>query len=139
MRCGQQEPTQTAHPSAHQHPAMLNAIATGRRSPAEALMVHRVQIWVGSKQKQLQLGSMQLMHEYVPQATLMLAVLVPLLEPMGLKTAAPGVLSSHSCPGNRVPAAGPARRAASTVQLCPGNTAELQQPCSRAAQPRRHR
>ena len=49
-----------------------------------------MQIWVGSKQKQLQLGSMQLMHEYVPQATLMLAILVPLLEPMGLQNPGPG-------------------------------------------------
>ena len=32
--------------------------------------------------------------QYVPQATLMLAILVPLLEPLGLRTAAPGVICS---------------------------------------------
>ena len=43
-----------------------------------------MQVWAGSKQKQLEAGSMQLMHQYVPLAAGMLAVLVPLFEPLGL-------------------------------------------------------
>ena len=42
------------------------------------------QVWAGSKQKQLEAGSMQLMHQYVPLAVVMLAVLVPIFEPLGL-------------------------------------------------------
>ncbi len=34
------------------------------------------QIWAGSKQKELGLGSMQLLHQYVPLAAMLLAVLV---------------------------------------------------------------
>jgi solute carrier family 35 protein E3 len=41
------------------------------------------QIWAGVKQKELGLGSMQLLHQYIPLAALFLAVLVPLFEPMG--------------------------------------------------------
>lgn len=42
------------------------------------------QVWAGSKQKELQTGSMQLLHQYTPLAAVMLAVLVPVLEPVGL-------------------------------------------------------
>ncbi|KAK9813049.1 hypothetical protein WJX72_008061 [[Myrmecia] bisecta] len=42
------------------------------------------QVWAGSKQKELQVGSMQMLHEYSPLAALMLGVLVPVLEPLGL-------------------------------------------------------
>jgi solute carrier family 35 protein E3 len=42
------------------------------------------QIWAGSKQKELRASSMQLLHQYTPQAALMLAVLVPMFEPLGL-------------------------------------------------------
>lgn len=41
------------------------------------------QIWAGVKQKELGLGSMQLLHQYVPLAAIILALLVPLFEPMG--------------------------------------------------------
>ena len=42
----------------------------------------------GSKQKELGLGSMQLLHQYVPLAALLLGILVPLCEPMGWAPAA---------------------------------------------------
>ncbi|KAL3132226.1 hypothetical protein ABBQ32_008815 [Trebouxia sp. C0010 RCD-2024] len=42
------------------------------------------QVWVGSKQRELQTGSMQLLHQYTPLSALMLAVLVPMMEPIGL-------------------------------------------------------
>lgn len=41
------------------------------------------QIWAGAKQKELGLGSMQLLHQYVPLAGTMLGALVLVLEPMG--------------------------------------------------------
>ena len=41
------------------------------------------QIWVGSKQKELDANSSQLLHAYTPQATVLLAILVPIFEPMG--------------------------------------------------------
>lgn len=41
------------------------------------------QIWAGSKQKELQASSTQLLHQYTPQAALLLGVLIPLMEPVG--------------------------------------------------------
>jgi len=43
------------------------------------------QIWVGSKQKELEANSSQLLLAYTPQATVLLAILVPIFEPMGWK------------------------------------------------------
>ncbi len=41
------------------------------------------QIWVGSKQKELEANSSQLLLAYTPQAALLLGVMVPVFEPMG--------------------------------------------------------
>ena len=41
------------------------------------------QIWAGVKQKELGLGSMQLLHQYVPIAATLLGTLALILEPMG--------------------------------------------------------
>jgi solute carrier family 35 protein E3 len=41
------------------------------------------QIWAGSRQKELAMGSMQLLHQYVPLAAGLLAILVPIFEPVG--------------------------------------------------------
>ena len=43
-----------------------------------------MQVWIGTKQKELEAGSMQLMHQYTPWATGLLAVLIPVFEPLGL-------------------------------------------------------
>lgn len=51
---------------------------------AAILVTAMYQVWAGSKQKELQTSSMQLLHQYTPLAALMLAVLVPVLEPVGL-------------------------------------------------------
>lgn len=51
------------------------------------VMTALYQIWAGSKQKELKASSMQLLHAYTPQAALMLGILVPLCEPMGLSAA----------------------------------------------------
>ena len=42
------------------------------------------QIWAGSKQKELGAGSMQLMHQFQPHATCLLALMVASMEPVGL-------------------------------------------------------
>ncbi|KAK9842031.1 hypothetical protein WJX81_004974 [Elliptochloris bilobata] len=42
------------------------------------------QIWAGAKQKELGAGSMQLMHQFAPHATALLAGLVVSVEPLGL-------------------------------------------------------
>lgn len=51
-----------------------------------------MQVFAGSKQKQLEVGSMALMSGYTPIASVMLAILVPLLEPMGFTNPAPDTL-----------------------------------------------
>ena len=48
------------------------------------------QIWAGSKQKELGAGSMQLMHQFAPHATGLLAALVLGVEPLGLPGPAGG-------------------------------------------------
>lgn len=53
------------------------------------------QIWAGVKQKELGLGSMQLLHQYVPLAAGLLGVLVPLFEPMGWVTQGPGTILGY--------------------------------------------
>lgn len=50
---------------------------------AATLVTALYQIWVGSKQKELQASSMQLLHQYTPQAALILGVLIPIMEPVG--------------------------------------------------------
>ncbi len=42
-----------------------------------------MQVFAGSKQKELEVGSMALMAGYTPIATLLLAILVPIFEPIG--------------------------------------------------------
>lgn len=41
------------------------------------------QVFAGSKQKELQAGSMQLLHEYTPVASCLLGIMIPICEPMG--------------------------------------------------------
>ena len=55
-----------------------------------------LQVWIGTKQKELEAGSMQLMHQYTPWATGLLAVLVPVFEPVGFLDPAPGTILGYS-------------------------------------------
>lgn len=48
-----------------------------------------IQVWAGSKQKELKASSLQLMHQSAPWVVLLLAILVPVCEPIGLTTQAP--------------------------------------------------
>lgn len=50
---------------------------------AATVVTAMYQIWAGTKQKSLQASSMQLLHQYTPQAAGLLAVLIPLMEPVG--------------------------------------------------------
>ena len=50
------------------------------------------QIWAGSTQKELGANSFQLLHQYSPIALAFLGILVPCLEPMGLKDPNPDTL-----------------------------------------------
>ncbi len=51
---------------------------------AAVLVTAVYQIWVGNKQKELQVRGMQLLHQSSPMAAIMLAIMVPMLEPVGL-------------------------------------------------------
>ena len=51
-----------------------------------------MQVWIGTKQKELEAGSMQLMHQYTPWATGLLAILVPIFEPVGFVDPNPGTI-----------------------------------------------
>ncbi|GIL61083.1 hypothetical protein Vafri_15447 [Volvox africanus] len=74
------------------------------------IMTALYQIWAGSKQRELKASSMQLLHAYTPQATLLLGILVPLCEPMGWTAVpsqpmevAPGADSVAPSPPQRPP------------------------------------
>ena len=50
------------------------------------------QIWAGTKQKELQVGSMALLEQYSPLAAIMLSIMVPIFEPLGTQTRKPDTL-----------------------------------------------
>ena len=50
------------------------------------------QIWAGSKQKELGVGSMALLEQYSPLAALLLGIMVPVFEPLGIKDPTPNTL-----------------------------------------------
>ncbi|GAB4823538.1 hypothetical protein N2152v2_010584 [Parachlorella kessleri] len=70
----------------------LAGLAVGFGSVAATAMY---QIWAGVKQKELGLGSMQLLHQYVPLAAGLLGVLVPIFEPMGWSNPHPGTILGY--------------------------------------------
>lgn len=53
------------------------------------------QIWAGSIQKELSLGSMQLLHQYIPLAAAQLGVVVLLFEPLGILNRAEGTILGY--------------------------------------------
>ncbi|KAF5835056.1 hypothetical protein DUNSADRAFT_8000 [Dunaliella salina] len=64
---------------------------------AATLMTALYQIWAGSKQKELNASSFQLLNAYTPVSAAMLGVLVPVLEPMGWRSQEPGTLLGFRC------------------------------------------
>ncbi|CAL5229693.1 g13065 [Coccomyxa viridis] len=67
---------------------MLGCLLSG----AAILFSAVYQVWIGTKQKELEAGSMQLMHQYTPWATGLLAILVPIFEPVGFVDPNPGTI-----------------------------------------------
>lgn len=53
------------------------------------------QIWAGTKQKELNAGSMALLEQYSPMAAIMLGIMVPIFEPLGLGDAKQGTLIGY--------------------------------------------
>lgn len=50
------------------------------------------QIWAGSKQKELSVGSMALLEQYSPIAACFLGMMVPIFEPLGYSNSKPDTL-----------------------------------------------
>eukprot|EP00210_Caulerpa_lentillifera_P005680 g5432.t1 len=53
------------------------------------------QVFAGSKQKELEAGSMQLLHEYTPVASVLLGILIPIFEPVGWLDQKPDTLLGY--------------------------------------------
>lgn len=81
----------------------LAGLAVGFGSVAATAMY---QIWAGVKQKELGLGSMQLLHQYVPLAALFLGCLVPIFEPMGWANPTPQTVLGYRFTAGSVVAIG---------------------------------
>ena len=54
------------------------------------------QIWAGSKQKELNVGSMALLEQYSPIAACFLSIMVPIFEPLGINDPKPTTLLGYS-------------------------------------------
>eukprot|EP00879_Flechtneria_rotunda_P023139 GHRR01024464.1.p1 GENE.GHRR01024464.1~~GHRR01024464.1.p1 ORF type:complete len:357 (+),score=120.74 GHRR01024464.1:99-1073(+) len=54
------------------------------------------QVWAGSKQKELGVNGNQLLHQVAPMAVLLLGILIPLIEPLGLKDPKFGTVLGYS-------------------------------------------
>ncbi|GBF94129.1 solute carrier family 35 member E3 [Raphidocelis subcapitata] len=54
------------------------------------------QVWASTKQKELGLNGMQLLQQVSPVSAVLLAALIPLLEPVGWRGAAPGTILGYS-------------------------------------------
>lgn len=56
-------------------------------------------MWAGSKQRELGLNGLQLLHQVSPCSVVLLALLIPCLEPVGFSSPGPGtVLGYHLTP-----------------------------------------
>jgi solute carrier family 35 protein E3 len=54
------------------------------------------QVWTGAKQKELELSGLQLLHAVAPIAVALLAVMIPILEPVGFADPKPGTILGYS-------------------------------------------
>lgn len=54
------------------------------------------QVWTGSKQKELGVNGNQLLHQVAPTAVGLLAVLIPIIEPVGFSNPGPGTILGFS-------------------------------------------
>ena len=76
-------------------PGILAAVAA-------VLVASLYQVWAGTKQKELGLNGMQLLHQVAPVSVLLLAVLIPLMEPVGWSDPRPGTILGYSFTGKAV-------------------------------------
>jgi solute carrier family 35 protein E3 len=53
-------------------------------------------VWAGTKQKELGLNGMQLLQQVSPVSVVLLACLIPLMEPVGWRDPAPGTLLGYT-------------------------------------------
>lgn len=60
-----------------------------------AILHTQYQIFAGTKQKELEASSAQLLLGYTPQAIALLGMLVPMFEPMGWQSQGPGTLLGY--------------------------------------------
>lgn len=54
------------------------------------------QVWTGSKQKELGVNGNQLLHQVAPTAVGLLAVLIPIIEPVGFSSPKPGTILGYN-------------------------------------------
>ncbi|PNW72757.1 hypothetical protein CHLRE_15g641266v5 [Chlamydomonas reinhardtii] len=71
------------------HVAISNVVGLGV-GLASVVVTALYQIWAGSKQKELQANSSQLLLAYTPQAIVLLSVMVPMLDDLGMTPPAAG-------------------------------------------------
>lgn len=69
-------------------PGMLAAVAA-------VLVASLYQVWAGTKQKDLGLNGMQLLQQVSPMSVLLLAVLIPIMEPVGWSDPRPGTILGY--------------------------------------------
>eukprot|EP00877_Chromochloris_zofingiensis_P002107 jgi/Chrzof1/11898/Cz06g13290.t1 len=60
------------------------------------------QVWAGTKQKELGLNGMQLLHQMAPSAVVLLGVLIPALEPVGFTNPTPDTVLGYEYTVNAV-------------------------------------
>ncbi|KAF5832926.1 hypothetical protein DUNSADRAFT_11006, partial [Dunaliella salina] len=59
-------------------------------------VLEQVDVWASSKQRELDANSSQLLTAYAPHALWLLGIMVPIFEPIGWGTAAPGTLLGYT-------------------------------------------
>jgi solute carrier family 35 protein E3 len=62
---------------------------------AAVLVTALYQVWAGTKQKELGLNGMQLLQQVSPASVALLAVLIPILEPVGWRDPRPGTILGY--------------------------------------------
>ncbi len=73
----------------------LSHVLGGHSRSTDTCIPAVLQVWAGTKQKELGLNGMQLLHQVSPIAVMLLGVLIPALEPVGWGNAAQGTLLAY--------------------------------------------
>ncbi|KAI8472640.1 MAG: triose-phosphate transporter family-domain-containing protein [Monoraphidium minutum] len=68
----------------------------GMMAAAMAVLVASLyQVWAGTKQKELAINGMQLLQQVSPYSVMLLTVLIPIMEPIGIGDAKPGTILGY--------------------------------------------